>query len=566
MYSFFLAMRYIRRRGITYLAVGAVAIGVFALVVVISVMRGFATEMRGKIRGYSSDLIIESKYYFRIRNPEEIEQDLRKYLKDEYEGSAPYVESFILLESETIQPGKVRGIIPEKQITVSELAGYMLRKDEWVPFLKRFQAEKNVARLERELPALESYLYTFRRDFNISDEDYKQLLRWAREGRKLKDKWIKNGYKGPSDENIRGYIRDWAKRRGIPSEVFLKRKSGLPYKNLYKGALLQVQTVQKELEDAGAEVKEYRQKIKDMKKSHKPLPVEAVRACFPERKDPDDPMALVIGVHWLRSLGLYPGLDEWSLDELKGMTSDIEELGDARERKFKITGVFFTGTFEADSKTCYGRLEDIKEFANAKGGVSGVSVNVKNHERVDELREVIKRMESVRKYPDYRVLTWEDQFRTLLGAVELEKRLIKFIIFFMIILAGFLVFALLKIMADTRTRDLGVVKAVGGTPAGVLGIFLASAVIIGLAGSILGLLLALRFGYYINDIADFIYLLTGFHPFPPNVYYLDRIPWFTDWCEVISVVLPTLVISFIVGLVPAWFGARSHPMESLRYE
>ena len=100
----------------------------------------------------------------------------------------------------------------------------------------------------------------------------------------------------------------------------------------------------------------------------------------------------------------------------------------------------------------------------------------------------------------------------------------------------------------------------------VLGIFLASSVMIGFVGCVLGLLLSLRFGYYINEIADFIYTLTGWHPFPPNVYYLDRIPWFTDWSEVVSVVLPTLVISFMVGLFPAWFGARSHPMESLRYE
>ena len=95
MYSFFQALRYIRRRGITYLAVGAVAIGVFALVVVISVMRGFATEMRGKIRGYSSDLIIESKYYFRIRNPKEIEKELKKTLQEQVLNKA--LETYALI-------------------------------------------------------------------------------------------------------------------------------------------------------------------------------------------------------------------------------------------------------------------------------------------------------------------------------------------------------------------------------------------------------------------------------------------------------------------------------------
>ncbi|MHC4661560.1 MAG: FtsX-like permease family protein [Planctomycetota bacterium] len=565
MYTLFLALRYIRRRGITYLAIGAVALGVFALVVVISVMRGFSTEMRSKIRGYTSDIVIESQYYFHVRNPEEIEGDLKKYLGDELEGSSPYVQSFILLETDTVKPGEIRGIDPEKELNVTDLANFILRDNESELFLRRFEAERKIVRRRTDVMSKEREVLEKRQQFGIGEEDYRKLVSWAREGAELlaaffrrKDK--KSGARYP-DEKIRNYFVDWVKTRGMTESAA---------KRFYRSLRIYEQC-KKELKQAEQETEEYREKIKKMKAGRKPLTKEEVLACFPECNDlgnMSEPRSLVIGVHWLRDLGISPGLDkEYPEDKLKGMTPDLDDIGTGpRERLFRITGIFFTGVFENDRSKCYGRLEDVKEFVNARTGVSGVAVNIKSHDRVTELRDVVRSMPSVSEFADYRVLTWEDSYKTLLSAVEMEKRLIKFIIFFMIILAGFLVFALLKIMADTRTRDLGVVKAVGGTPGGVLGIFLASAVMIGLVGSALGLLLSLRFGYYINEIADFIYTLTGWHPFPPNVYYLDKIPWFTDWSEVVSVVLPTLVISFMVGLFPAWFGARSHPMESLRYE
>ena len=143
-----------------------------------------------------------------------------------------------------------------------------------------------------------------------------------------------------------------------------------------------------------------------MKANHKPLSEEEVLKCFAERETDDDPISLVIGIHWLRDLGIYPGLNkEFPDDVLKGMTPDIEELQSPREEKFRITGVFFSGVYETDRSKCYARLEDVKEFVNAKSGVSGIAVNIKSHERVNKLRDIVRSMPSVREFPDYRVLT-----------------------------------------------------------------------------------------------------------------------------------------------------------------
>jgi len=150
--------------------------------------------------------------------------------------------------------------------------------------------------------------------------------------------------------------------------------------------------------------------------------------------------------------------------------------------------------------------------------------------------------------------------------VRMEKWLLGFIIFFIVIVAGFGIVAILTMMVTEKTRDIGILKALGSSVAGVMGVFITAGLTIAVVGSVIGVVCGLAFVYNINEVADLVEKVTGYHPFPPDVYYLEKIPTRVDAGELAGVILPTLLLSFLFALYPAVKAARLEAVEALRYE
>ncbi|MBI2825850.1 MAG: FtsX-like permease family protein [Planctomycetia bacterium] len=166
----------------------------------------------------------------------------------------------------------------------------------------------------------------------------------------------------------------------------------------------------------------------------------------------------------------------------------------------------------------------------------------------------------------YNVSTWRDKQGPLLAAVQLETAILNLLLFLIIAVAGFGILAIFFMIVVEKTRDIGILKSLGASGRGILGIFLGYGLSLGLVGAGAGLAIGLLFIAYINEIADVLGLITGHEVFDPSIYYFLKIPTIVDPATVAWIVTGALAIAVLASVLPARRAARLHPVEALRYE
>ena len=168
--------------------------------------------------------------------------------------------------------------------------------------------------------------------------------------------------------------------------------------------------------------------------------------------------------------------------------------------------------------------------------------------------------------PPLWVQTWKQRHATLLGAVEKEKLLLTFLFGLISIVAVAMIGVIFYMIVLEKTRDIGVLRAIGGSRGGVMAIFLGYGLAIGCIGAGLGSALAAGIVYRINEIQDLLTRYFNFTMWDPTVYYFDRVPSQLDPTEVTVIVIVAILSSVLGALIPAYLASRLNPIESLRYE
>jgi lipoprotein-releasing system permease protein len=164
------------------------------------------------------------------------------------------------------------------------------------------------------------------------------------------------------------------------------------------------------------------------------------------------------------------------------------------------------------------------------------------------------------------VQTWEDANRTWLHAIENEKVLVTFLFSLISLVAVFLILCIFYMIVVEKTRDIGIIKSVGATHAGVAGIFLGYGLTIGLVGSGLGFVFGWLIVHYINELHTWLGKAMGIVIWDPQVYLFDKIPNTMNSVEV-TIILAVAVLSAVLGsLIPSLVAANLKPVESLRWE
>ena len=234
--------------------------------------------------------------------------------------------------------------------------------------------------------------------------------------------------------------------------------------------------------------------------------------------------------------------------------------------RLPVVGYFKSGMSEYDSHHVYMPIEQMQKMRLLDGHVNQIQVKARAGVDLDKLASKIEVALERMRPRFFSVATWEHKQGSLLAAVAIEQSILNILLFFIIAVAGFGILAIFSMIVVEKTRDIGVLKALGASTSGVRGIFLMYGLSLGMVGSGVGMISGLLFVRYINEVEKVLGAITGRKVFDPDIYYFDAIPTLVQPATVAWIVGGALAIAVAASVWPAQRAARLRPVQALRFE
>ena len=271
---------------------------------------------------------------------------------------------------------------------------------------------------------------------------------------------------------------------------------------------------------------------------------------------------LVLGVELARQLGVREG-DKLTLIAPSGQVTPAGVV--PRLKQMTVVGTFDSGHYEYDSALVLMHMDDAQKIFRLEGP-TGVRLKLKD---LHEARSVARQLQGTLTgaiIGDVLVRDWTQQNKTWFAAVELEKRMMFIILTLIVAVAAFNLVSTLVMSVTDKRADIAILRTLGASPGSIMGVFVVQGALVGVIGTLAGLVLGLVVAFNIDVIVPALEHLLHASFLPQDIYLISRMPSEPQSSDIVPIALISLVLAFVATLYPSWRASRVNPAEALRYE
>jgi len=571
-YALNIGFRYLRSKKrstvsvITVIAVAGVALGVAALVSVLSITSGFQDEFRNKVLGVNAHVLV-LKYGLDFDEYRDVMA--RALAMPEVAGANPFViNEMMLAKGDRIGGVLVKGVDPEAMPTVLDLPSQMvegalegLRREGALPPVMPGQIGLD------DHGDLDDYLATLSSDAGVGTDGGRRADGGVvdlseQEMEALRDRIARTGGREPlfadagpdAGAAAASWVPVWEREPGQrlaagPDAGAMDDGEGIEVDAL---PAVEVPTPEA-MEQALAELD-----------GSADLPDEALeRQIFLEEElELEDPTAaedlpgIVVGKTLAKNLNIHVGDRVRVISPLAGLDISMwsTQARTPKSKEFRVIGIFEAGFQEYDTRLVYVDLYEAQEFFDQGDTVTGVEIRLHD---LEQSREVSRQLERELGGGPFHTMDWAELNHNLFTALEIQKIMLSLVIGSIMLVAALNVVATLIMIVLEKKREVAILKAMGAKDFSILAIFMVQGTVIGFLGTAIGLVLG---GGVISYLDAFQF------PLDPKVYLIDHLPVRTSIVEFILTVGIALLICMGATLIPSWWAARLLPADGVRYE
>jgi lipoprotein-releasing system permease protein len=267
---------------------------------------------------------------------------------------------------------------------------------------------------------------------------------------------------------------------------------------------------------------------------------------------------VVLGLDLARQLGLRLG-DPVTLISPNGQVTPAGVL--PRLKQMQVVGLFNSGHYEYDSALVMLHVEDAAKIFRLEGP-TGVRLKIKD---LHEARSVAQQLAPTLNV-GMGIRDWTQQNRTWFAAVQVEKRMMFIILTLIVAVAAFNLVSTLVMSVTDKRADIAILRTLGASPKSIMGIFMVQGSLVGVIGTLGGLLLGLLVAFNIDVIVPALETLFRASFLPKDIYILSRMPSDPQMTDILPVAIISLLLAFAATLYPSWRASQVNPAEALRYE
>ncbi|MFL6799294.1 MAG: lipoprotein-releasing ABC transporter permease subunit, partial [Xanthobacteraceae bacterium] len=263
----------------------------------------------------------------------------------------------------------------------------------------------------------------------------------------------------------------------------------------------------------------------------------------------DEGQGVAIGRRLADQLSLRSG-DSITLVAPRGAVTPMGTT--PRIKSYKVAAVFEVGMSEYDAAFVFMPLPEAQAYFNRAGDVTAIEVYVERPDQVDRYRRLIT---EAANRPIF-MIDWRQRNSTFFNALQVERNVMFLILTIIVIVAAFNITSGLIMLVKDKGHDIGILRTIGVTQGGIMRVFVMTGASVGVAGTLVGFLLALLVCLNIESIRRFISWFTNTELFSPELYFLSKLPADLNAGETTAVVIMALTLSLLATLYPAWRAAR----------